>query len=131
MSSPAMTRATEPFAVLRFLDVIVVLAAAPFVLLAGAPFLGYAVAAVAWIAQRFIAIAIEAKAKQAEDVRRAVGLNVGALLARVWLLALAIVLVGVLADKDQGVAACVTALGALTIYFANGFLLRALEGDKR
>lgn len=131
MSSPAMTRATEPYAVLRFLDVVVVLAAAPFVLLAGAPFLGYAVAAGAWTLQRFIAISIERKAKQADDVRRAVGLNVGALLARVWLLALAIVLVGVLADSDQGVAACVTALAALTIYFANGFLLRALEGDKR
>lgn len=130
MSAPAVTGASAAPAALRFADVIVVVAAAPFVLLAGAPLLGYAVAAVAWTAQRLLAVAVEAKAKQADDVRRAVGLNVGALLARVWLLALAIVLVGVLGDRDEGVAACVTALVALTIHFATGFVVRA-AGERR
>lgn len=130
MSSPAMTRATDPLAALRYVDVIVVIAAAPFVLIAGAPVLGYAVAAVAWTIQRLIAVAVERQAKRATDIRRAVGLNVGALLGRVWLLALAIVLVGVLGDREDGVAACVTALVALTIYFANGFLQRALDGGR-
>ena len=129
MSAPAMS-STDPLALLRYLDIVVVLAAAPFVVLAGLPVLGYAVAAIAWIVQRAIAVSVDNYAHGLEDVRRAVGFNVGALLARVWILGLALVLVGTQGSHDDGVMACVTCLVALTVYFATILMTRSLEGAK-
>ena len=129
MSAPAMSSA-DPFALLRYLDLVVVIAAAPFVVLAGLPVLGYVVAAVAWVIQRAVAISIDNYAHGLEDVRRAVGLNVGALLARVWILGLAIVLVGTQGSHDDGVMACDTCLIALTVYFSTVLIGRSLEGAK-
>ena len=129
MSAPAMNR-TDPLALLRYLDIVVVIAAAPFVLPAGLPVLGYGVAAIAWVIQRAIAISVDNYAHGLEDVRRAVGLNVGALLARVWILGLALVLVGTQGSGDDGVMACVTCLVALTVYFSTILMSRSLEGAK-
>lgn len=118
---------SDPFALLRYLDIFVVISAAPFVVLAGLPVLGYAVAAVAWVIQRVIAISVDRYAHEQEDVRRAVGLNVGALLIRVWILGLAIVLVGTQGSDEDGLAACITALTALTTYFAAMIMARSFE----
>jgi hypothetical protein len=120
----------DPLALLRYLDIVVVLAAAPFVLLAGLPVLGYVAAAVAWVLQRLIAIAVDSYAHGLDDVRRAVGFNVGALLVRVWIIGLAIVLVGTLGSHDDGVVACVTCLVALTVYFATVLMGRSLADTK-
>lgn len=119
--------ASDPVALLRYLDIFVVIAAAPFVVLGGLPVLGYAVAAIAWVIQRVVAIAVDRYAHSIDDVRRAVGLNVGALLLRVWILGLAIVLVGTQGSDDDGLAACVTALVGLTTYFAAMVMARSLE----
>ena len=51
-SSHAMRR-SDPLMVLRYLDIIVVVLAAPFVILTGLPVLGYVVGAAIWILQRF------------------------------------------------------------------------------
>lgn len=129
MSAPAMNR-TDPFALLRYLDIVVVIAAAPFVLLAGLPVLGYVVAAVAWVIQRVIAVNVDNYARGLDDVRRAVGFNVGTLLARVWIIGLAIVLVGTQGSHEDGVMAAATCLVALTIYFATVLMGRSLEAAK-
>ena len=44
----------DPLIVLRYLDVVLVVLAAPFVLATGLPVLGYVVGAVVWIAQRLV-----------------------------------------------------------------------------
>ena len=44
----------DPLAFVRYLDVVVVVLAAPFVVLLGAPVLGYVVGAAAWIVQRVV-----------------------------------------------------------------------------
>jgi hypothetical protein len=121
---------TDPFALLRYLDIVVVLAAAPFVVLAGLPVLGYAVAAFAWILQRVIAVKVDAYARSLDDIRRAVGFNVGTLLARVWIIGLAIVLVGTQGSHEDGVMASATCLIALTIYFATVLMGRSVESAK-
>ena len=130
MSAPAMSR-TDPFALLRYLDIVVVIAAAPFVVLAGLPVLGYVVAAVAWTLQRIIAVNVDNYARSLDDVRRAVGFNVGTLLARVWILGLAIVLVGTQGSHEDGVMAAATCLVALTIYFATVLMGRSLGSPKK
>ena len=66
---------------LRYLDVVLVVAALPFVAFAGLPLLGYAVGAVAWILQRAAGVALERQAARTTDIRRQVGLNLGGTLA--------------------------------------------------
>src|SRR6185503_8313496 len=86
MSAPM----ADPLVLFRWLDVILVILAAPFVVLMGLPVLGYTVGALAWIANRGIGVWVERIAARQGDVRRAVGLNLGALIARSWLVGLSI-----------------------------------------
>src|SRR5215217_2413782 len=63
-----------------------------------------------------------------EDVRRAVGLNLGALIARSWLVGLTILAVGLAGEREDGLTAAVLVLAAFTVYFVTSLLLRPLEG---
>lgn len=114
-------------AVLRYLDVWLVILAAPFVVLLGAPVLGYAVGAIAWIIQRLAAVAIERRAARATDVKTALGLSMGSLIVRAWLIGLTILAVGLIAEREDGLTAGVTVLAAFTVYFATSLILRPLE----
>jgi hypothetical protein len=118
----------DPLLPLRWLDVILVVLAAPFAILMGAPALGYLVGAAAWIVNRAIGAAVERKAKAATDVRKTVGLNLGALIARSWLVGLTILAVGLAGDREDGLTAAILVLAAFTIYFATSLLSRSLEG---
>lgn len=85
----------------RMLDVLLVLVTAPVVAIAGAPALGVLVGAAAWIVQRFAALAIEARAKQVENVRSAVTMNLAGAFGRAWIVGLAILLVGTLGSRGR------------------------------
>jgi disulfide bond formation protein DsbB len=111
----------------RYLDIVVVLLAAPFVVLLGAPVLGYAVGAAAWILQRFAGIAIERRAARSEDYKTALGLNMASLVLRAWLIGLTILAVGLIADREDGLTAGITVLVAFTVYFATSLIIRPLE----
>lgn len=113
----------------RYLDCVLVVLTAPFVLLAGLPALGYVVAAVAWLISRGSAAYIErrAKAKGAEDLRAAVGINVAGMILRAWLVAMAILAVGLAGDEDDGAMAAALVLIAFTVYFAMSLLTRSSE----
>ena len=117
----------DPLAPLRHLDVVLVVLAAPFVVLLGLPVLGYAVGAVAWIFQRFVAVDVERRAAQATDVKTALGLNMGSLVLRAWLIGLTILAVGLIADREDGLTAGITVLAAFTVYFATSLIIRPLE----
>jgi hypothetical protein len=119
--------AFDPLAVFRYLDVVLLVLAAPFVVLLGAPVLGYAVAAVAWTAQRFAATAIERWASRQKDYKAAIGVNMASLLVRAWLIGLTILAVGLLAEREDGLTAGITVLAAFTVYFATSLTLRPLE----
>jgi hypothetical protein len=121
------TPAADPLVFVRYLDVVVVLLAAPFVILLGAPVLGYVVGAAVWIIQRAASITIERRAERAGDVRTAVGLNMASLLLRAWLVGLTILAVGLIADREDGLTAGITVLAAFTVYFATSLILRPLE----
>ena len=125
-------RSSDPLAALRWLDVVLVLAAAPFVLLAGLPALGYAVGAAIWTLQRVVAVAVEHAAKATGDYRKAIGFGVASMMVRSWVLALTILAVGLAGEREDGLTAAVLVLFAFTVYFAMHMLLRSLEkGETR
>jgi hypothetical protein len=127
-ADPAVApRGGDPVLFIRYLDVVVVLLAAPFVVLLGAPVLGYVVGAAVWIVQRAAAITIERRAERAGDVKTALGLNMASLVIRAWLVGLTILAVGLIADREDGLTAGITVLAAFTVYFATSLILRPLE----
>jgi hypothetical protein len=117
---------SDPLAVVRYLDVVLVVLAAPFVLLMGGPVLGYAVGAGAWILTRVLAAAVQRHART-RDLKAQLALNFGALMARVWIVGIAIVVVAQAADRADALMAALVALVAFTIYLATTLTLRPPE----
>lgn len=106
---------------LRYPDLALLALALPVFVLADLPLVGYAVAALAWIAQR----AIEAWATRrvaadlaAGERRSALGVKAGSTLGRVWLVAAAVLAVGLFAEREDGLAAAVLVAILFTVYFA-------------
>lgn len=88
--------------------------------MAGFSTLGYAVAAAAWLLTRAIQLAAERRARSAlarGNRRYAMGAVAVARLGRVWLVAMAVLLVG-LADREAGLAAAVLSAVLFTLYLA-------------
>jgi hypothetical protein len=110
--------------ILRYLDVVLVLLTAPFVLAAGMPMLGYLVGAAAWLLTRLGAAALHAQALRQRDPKVRAGLLVGVMLGRVWIVALAVVLARYLGGRDDGIMAAALALGAFTVYLALSVVYR-------
>jgi hypothetical protein len=127
-ADPAVTASgADPLVFVRYLDLILVVLAAPFVILLGAPVLGYVVAAFAWIAQRVAAVTIERRAERSGDVRMSLGLTMASLVLRAWLIGLTILAVGLIAEREDGLTAGITVLAAFTVYFATSLITRPLE----
>jgi hypothetical protein len=122
---------TDPLAFVRYLDVVIVVLAAPFVVLTGAPVLGYLVGAGAWIVTRIAGVAAERSAKRRTDARAVAALNLAVLLGRVWIVGLSILAVGLAADREDGLMAALTALVAFTVYLATSLIIRPLERNPR
>jgi hypothetical protein len=118
---------SDPLAFVRYLDIVLVVLAAPFVVLLGGPVLGYAVGGGAWIVQRVAAVVIERKAVHADNVKMALGLNMASLVVRAWLIGLTILAVGLIAEREDGLTAGITVLAAFTVYFATSLIIRPLE----
>ncbi len=109
---------------LRYLDVCLVLATAPFVLAGGLPLTGYLIAATAWILTRLGAAFLQAQARRSGDMKIKAGLQLAGMMGRVWLVALAVILARVIGGKDDGIMAAALMLAAFTVYFAMSFVTR-------
>jgi hypothetical protein len=118
---------SDPLAPVRYLDVGLVILTVPFLLIAGLPPLGCLVGAGVWILQRAIAVAAERRAAAAGDYRASLGLTAASLMVRVWLVALAILTVGLAGDREDGRVAGILVLAAFTVYLAISLLTRASE----
>jgi hypothetical protein len=125
MSSTTMPT-SDPLAIVRFLDVLLVVLAAPFVVLMGGPVLGYVVGAVAWIVTRVLGVVVESKAR-GRSAKAQVGLNFGALMGRAWILGITILVVGLAGERQDGLMAALLALVAFTVYLATSLVLRPSE----
>ena len=109
---------------LRYLDVCLVLATAPFVLIGGLPTLGYLIGAAAWLLTRTGSGWLQARAARTGDPKLRAGLMLASLLGRVWLVALAVILARVMGSKGDGIMAAALVLAAFTVYFAMSFVTR-------
>jgi hypothetical protein len=120
----------DPLAPVRYLDVVLIVLAAPFVVLLDLPVLGYAVGAGVWILTRVLEAMLEQSARRS-DVRRAIGVKVGSMIGRVWLIGIGILAVGLAADRDDGFTAAVVCLAAYTVHLATALILRPLEKNPK
>jgi hypothetical protein len=111
---------------LRYIDVGLVVATAPFVALAGLPMIGYLFAGLAWVVTRLGAEWLDRRA-DTDDVRQRVGYHVAGMMARVWIVVLAIVAARLVGGRDDGVMAAALVLAAFTVYFATQLLVHQLE----
>ncbi len=125
-TSPNAIRIADPLAPVRYLDVVLVVLAAPFVVLLELPVLGYAVGAGVWIVQRLLEAVLEHSARRS-DVRRAIGVKVGSMIGRTWLIGIGILAVGLAAEREDGFTAAIVCLAAYTVHLATTLILRPLE----
>ena len=117
---------SDPLAFVRYLDIVVLVLAAPFVVLMGAPTLGFVVGAGAWIFTRVVGDLVERYART-RDFKAQLALNFGVLMGRVWIVGIAILVVGKTVDRADGLMAALTALVAFTVYLATNLILRPSE----
>jgi hypothetical protein len=103
---------------LQYLDIVLVLVVAGPVLAAGAPALGFTVGAATWILARLASIAVERRIAGVGDIRRRLGMGVAFSMARVWVLAIAIIVAGVGASRADGLTAALVIFGAFSMRFA-------------
>jgi len=133
--SNSVSRAGFGVLALRYGDLVLLALALPVFIVAGWPMLGYAVAAGAWLAQWGIELAANrrvARALAAGERRTALGVLGASTLARVWLVALAILLVGLLGERQDGLAAALLSTVVFTAHLGGRSLERLLaQGESR
>jgi hypothetical protein len=117
-------------AVVRYLDVVLVVLATPVALSLGAPAFGFAVGAGAWVIQRVLAHAGQRWiASRGANAR--FGLNLVDGFGRIWLLAAGIVLAAVIGGRRDGLAASLLIFGAYSIAFAMRLVNGRPQGELR
>ncbi len=117
---------------LKYVDLVVLVAALAVFVLAGLPMIGYAAAAAAWLAQRGIqAIAVRrANAELAAGERqRAMGIVAATTLGRVWFMATAILITGQVSEREDGLAAALLLVVLFTVAFAAQGLAQLFEPE--
>jgi hypothetical protein len=118
-----------PLRVLRYLDFAILLLALPIFVAADLPLLGWAGAAAGWTLQRVIQHAIEKRARESDDPRTVAGLLTGSMIARGWIVAGSIFIVG-LSEREAGLAAAILSITLFTFYFTSQMLTRPFEERK-
>jgi hypothetical protein len=102
-------------ALLRYFDVAVLVVAAPIMLLIGVPAGGYLVGAGAWIVLRAVGVGIEHAATTVPGASQQIGLRLGYMLARLFLLAGAVIVARQAFGRDAGITALAVVVFAFTV----------------
>jgi len=110
--------------VLAYLDVVVLVVAAPIMLLIGVPPVGYLVGAGAWIALRAAGVLVERLIAATGDPRREVTIRLAYLMGRLFMLAIAVILVRNAAGRDAGLTALAVIVFAFTTQLVITFATR-------
>jgi hypothetical protein len=122
LSAPAPSDA--PATVPAYLDVVLVAVAAPIMLLIGVSAVGYLVGAGVWIVLRAAGIAVDRAAAAVSDARWEVNLRLAYLIGRLFVLAIAVILVRNGSGRDAGLAALLVIVFAFTLQLMLSFLNR-------
>lgn len=113
----------------RYLDLVLLAAALPVFIATDLPMTGYLVVAGVWLALYGIEIGAAraiAGAVARRDRKAAMGWLGATGLARAWIVALAVLVVGLAAGKDAGLAAAVLSLILFTVHLGSRILLRVI-----
>jgi len=131
LTTPAL-KASDPMPLraLQYLDLLVLALALPIFVAADLPLLGWAGVGGAWIAQRAVQVAINRRARDSDDPRTVAGLLTGSMIARGWLVAGTIFVVG-LTEREAGLAGAILAVTLFTFYFMAQTLVRPFESEGR
>jgi hypothetical protein len=118
---------------LRYVDLVLLAAALPVFILADLPMTAYIVVALVWLAQHGVELLTDRAVRRAAargDRRAAMGWVGATTLGRVWTIALAVLLVGVLDSKDAGLAAAVLAAVLFTVHLGGRLLAKLLAPEE-
>jgi hypothetical protein len=115
LSAAGSAEPTMPL--LRYFDVVLVVVAAPIMLLIGVPAVGYLLGAGAWIALRAVGVAADRLAVGTSDTSRQISIRMAFMLSRLFLLALAVILARQSSQND-GLTALVVIVFAFTMSMA-------------
>lgn len=121
----------QPPTVLGYLDVVLVVLAAPIMLLIGVPAAGYAIAGGAWIALRVVGIGIERYAAATPEANRQIGVRMGYMLGRLFTLAIVVILVRRSDGQDAGLAALAVVVFAFTVQLFTSAFTRPRPASRR
>ena len=110
---------------LRCIDVVLVVVAAPIMLLIGVPAAGYLVGAGAWILLRAVGVGVDRYAGAIGPQGWELTLRLCYLLGRLFLLATAIILVRKDLGKDDGLTTLLVIVFAFTMQLAGSIATRA------
>ncbi len=108
-------------AILRYFDAVVLVVAAPVMLLIGVPAFGYGVGAGAWLVLRAVGVAVDRIAVTSADRGRELSLRLAYLLGRLFLLAVAVIIARQDGTKNDGLAALGVIVFAFTVQLAVSF----------
>ena len=122
----ALRTSGDPFAFVRYADLVVLALALPLFLVAGLPMLGWATSAVAWCIQRALQVYLNKRAAASDDPRTVAGLLAGSMIARGWFIAFAVFGAGMI-DREAGLCAAVLCLSLFTVYLSVSMLTRPFE----
>ena len=103
--------------VLRNIDLLVLALALPLFIALGAPISGYIAAGGAWVLGRAVKHVAESKRERAfadNDRNTALGLTAASMLGRLWIVAAAILVVGLVDEREAGLAAALLAAALVT-----------------
>jgi hypothetical protein len=112
---------------LRYVDVVVIVVAAPIMLLIGVPAGGYLIALGAWTALRAVGVAVEHAATGSGNATQEISLRLGFLLGRLFLLALTVILVRSADGRNAGI----TALAVIVFAFTAELVVSAATRPRR
>jgi hypothetical protein len=119
----------RPGVLLRYADLALLALALPLFVVADWPLVGYAAAAGAWLAQHVIlayADRASVAALRRGERNKALGIVGVSTLGRLWLVTTAILLVGLLGEREDGLAAAVLTFVLVTVHLGCLALSRLL-----
>jgi hypothetical protein len=119
-----------PLRMLRYADFAILAIALPIFVAADLPLLGYAGAAGGWLLQRGVQVLIERRARASDDPRTVAGLLTGSMIARGWIMAGSIFVVGLI-EREAGLSAAILAIALFTFYFTGQMIGRPFEAGGR
>ena len=109
---------------LSYMDIVLIVLAAPIMLLIGVPAGGYLVATGVWIALRVIGVVVDRFASTSGDQRMQISARLSYMLGRLFVLALTVVLARKAFGKDDGLTALVVIVFAFTVQLGTSALSR-------